>query len=218
MFAYAPQLAAEIGGPRIVVRIYDDAHRLLASSNAADPRLDASRAPPRRSSVCARRSWAWTGGTIVIAPDFAGFGQLLAHYLEFVLPIGALAVLAAWLIGRAVTRRAITPLRDVAQALRRIAAGNFAPEPLPAETSDLRELTTAYNDLAHRLTAATVERERNELQMRQFVADAGHELRTPLTVVMGYLGSLAARRRSTIRAASRRSTRRCSPRAAGCAT
>jgi two-component system OmpR family sensor kinase len=51
-------------------------------------------------------------------------------------------------------------------------------------------LTAAYNDLAHRLTAATVERERNELQMRQFVADAGHELRTPLTIVMGYLEML----------------------------
>ena len=32
-----------------------------------------------------------------------------------------------------------------------------------------------------------MERERNELQMRQFIADAGHELRTPLTIVMGYL-------------------------------
>lgn len=190
LFAYAPQLAAEIGGPRIVVRIYDDAHRLLASSNGGGP--EAGRFTRAAAAVFGLRPAivGVEGGTIVIAPDFAGFGQLLAHYLEFVLPVGALAVLAAWLIGRAVTRRAITPLRDVAQALRRIAAGNFAPEPLPAEQSDLRELTTAYNDLALRLTAATVERERNELQMRQFIADAGHELRTPLTVVMGYLGIL----------------------------
>ncbi|MGC2406139.1 MAG: HAMP domain-containing sensor histidine kinase, partial [Candidatus Cybelea sp.] len=127
------------------------------------------------------------GGTIVIAPDLAGFTRLLARYLAFVIPIGALAVFAAWLLGRAITRRAIAPLREVALALHRIAAGNFAPELLPAGETSLRELTAAYNEVAHRLTTATAERERNELQMRQFVADAGHELRTPLTIVMGYL-------------------------------
>jgi two-component system OmpR family sensor kinase len=68
-----------------------------------------------------------------------------------------------------------------------VAAGDFAPEPLLSRESDLRDLTAAYNEVAHRLTIATAERERNELQMRQFIADAGHELRTPLTIVMGYL-------------------------------
>ena len=67
----------------------------------------------------------------------------------------------AWLIGRAITRRAIAPLEDVASALRCIAGGDFAPQPLPARDSSLRELTVAYNDVAHRLTAATVQRERN---------------------------------------------------------
>jgi len=188
--SYAPELAFEIGGPRIVVRIYDDARHLLASStggNAATGRFTRAAAAvfglrPAVVSV--------PGGTIVIAPDFAGFGHLLARYLAFVLPVGAVAVLAAWLIGRGVTRRAITPLQDVARALHRIAAGNFSPDPLPAEESSLRDLTAAYNEVAFRLTAATVERDRNEMQMRQFIADAGHELRTPLTVVMGYLGIL----------------------------
>ena len=32
-----------------------------------------------------------------------------------------------------------------------------------------------------------------ELQMRQFVADAGHELRTPLTVIMGFIDVLRRR-------------------------
>lgn len=187
---YAPQLAAEIAGPRIVVRIFDDSRRLIASSDGASgvggnfTRAAAAAFGLRPAVVVV------PGGRIVIAPDFAGFGHLLARYLTFVLPVGALAVLAAWLIGRGVTRRAIAPLQNVALALRRIAAGNFAPEPLPAEQSSLRELTAAYNDVAHRLTTATAERERNELQMRQFIADAGHELRTPLTIVMGYLGIL----------------------------
>ena len=51
----------------------------------------------------------------------------------------------------------------------------------------MHDLTAAYNEVARRLTVATAQRERNETQMKQFIADAGHELRTPLTMVMGYL-------------------------------
>lgn len=185
--AYAPELAAETGGARVSVRIYDDRRQLLALSG---------------SQSSGENHWARgtaallglhpeivpvDGGTIVVAPDLAGFTRLLQRYLIFVTPIGALAVLAAWLVGRATTRRAIAPLQEVTSALHRIASGDFTPQPLPPGESSLRELTVAYNDVAHRLTAVTIERDRNELQMRQFIADAGHELRTPLTIVMGYL-------------------------------
>lgn len=185
--AYAATLAQEIAGPRVGVRIYDDQHRLLAANDGG------SAAGNRLTRIAAAIFGLHSavvhvdGETIVVAPELGRFNRLLARYLAVVLPIGALAVLLAWLAGRSVTRRAIAPLHAVATALRRIAAGNFAPEPLPAGDSSLQDLTTAYNEVAQRLTAATVERERNELQMRQFVADAGHELRTPLTIVMGYL-------------------------------
>ena len=183
--AYAAAIAAT-GGPRVDVRVYDDQHQLLAQSggNASPGRFTLATAAVfgLRPSVV-----SVVGGTIVVVPDLQGFARLLERYLLFVLPIGALAVFVAWLIGRAITRRAIAPLEEVASALRRIAAGNFSPDPLPAGESSLRELTTAYNEVARRLTAATIARERNELQMRQFIADAGHELRTPLTIVMGYL-------------------------------
>jgi hypothetical protein len=104
--AYAPKLVNEIGGARVRVLVYDDAHRLLAQSE-------------RRSAIAAgpftRAAAAFlglrpsilrvAGGSIVIAPDLAGFARLLGRYLTFVLPIGALAVVGAWLIGRGVTRR-----------------------------------------------------------------------------------------------------------------
>jgi two-component system, OmpR family, sensor kinase len=54
----------------------------------------------------------------------------------------------------------------------------------------LLDLTEAYNAVAHELSRASAQRERDELQMRQFIADAGHELRTPLTIIMGYLDVL----------------------------
>jgi two-component system, OmpR family, sensor kinase len=185
--AYASALAAE-GGSRVTVRVYDANRTLLAQSGRQNPAA-AGRLSRAVAALFGLRAQivAIAGGTIVVAPDLRGFTRLLERYLIVVLPIGALAVVAAWLIGRTITRRAIAPLQEVAAALRRIAAGDFTPEPLPAGDGGMRELTAAYNEVARRLTAATAERERNETQMKQFIADAGHELRTPLTIVMGYL-------------------------------
>jgi two-component system, OmpR family, sensor kinase len=189
--AYAQALAGEAGGARVALRVYDSQHRLLASSDRTNATAG-SRFTRTAAAIFGLRPAIVdvTGGSVVVAPDLDGFARLLERYLAVVLPIGALAVIAAWLVGRSITRRAVAPLREVASALGRIARGDFAPQPIPAGETSLRELTAAYNEVAHRLTVATVERERNELQMRQFIADAGHELRTPLTIVMGYLDIL----------------------------
>ncbi len=93
-----------------------------ARGNASTGRFTRTIAAALRASPAVVRL---PGGTIVVAPDFAASGASCSRYLAFVLPIGALAVLAAWLIGRAITRRAIAPLQEVAAALRRIAAGDF---------------------------------------------------------------------------------------------
>lgn len=186
--SYAGAITSDIGGSRVTVRVYDENRNLIAqsgTSRAGEP----GRFERAVAALFGLRPDVIRigGGAIVVAPDLRGFTRLLEGYLMVVLPIGALAVIAAWLVGRAITRRAIAPLADVAAALRRIGAGDFTPEPLPTTDGSLRDLTAAYNEVARRLTVATAERERNETQMKQFIADAGHELRTPLTIVMGYL-------------------------------
>ncbi|MGB6063091.1 MAG: HAMP domain-containing sensor histidine kinase, partial [Candidatus Aquilonibacter sp.] len=130
------------------------------------------------------------GGTIVLEPDVADFSHSLVRYWERILPIGVIAVIIAWLAGRVITGRALRPLREVNDALRSIAEGDFMPKLLLESDTSLRELTQTYNEVAQRLNTATYERRRHEQQMRQFIADAGHELRTPLTIFMGYLDAL----------------------------
>ena len=130
------------------------------------------------------------GGTIVLEPDIAGLTRSLVRYWERIVPVGVVAVLIAWIVGRMITKRALGPLREVNTALRSIAEGDFTPKLLLESDSSLSELTQTYNEVAQRLNAATYERRRQEAQMRQFIADAGHELRTPLTIFMGYLDAL----------------------------
>jgi signal transduction histidine kinase len=186
----APQIVKDLGRGRLRVTIDDDHHNTLAGGTA--PATTGDRAVQTLISLLGihRQRVNVPGGTVTILPDLGGFGTLLLVYWSFVIPIGLIAVVLAWLIGRSITRRAVAPLEDVTHALARIAGGDFQPELLSSGTGDLTPLTNAYNDVAYRLNAATAERTENESRMRQFVADAGHELRTPLTVIMGYLDAL----------------------------
>jgi two-component system OmpR family sensor kinase len=188
----APQIIAAVGRSRFHVLIVDDRGRRLAQNEREGP------PSPARSMVIAigqaiglpRARIPVNGGQVFISADFDRFGELLLWYWSIMLPIGVLAAFAAWLIGRSITSRAIGPLAEVTQALRVIAAGDFTPQRLLNDSSDLRELTSAYNDVAYSLATATAQRAQTEAQMRQFIADAGHELRTPLTIIMGYLDAL----------------------------
>ncbi len=188
----APSIVHTIGRSRFRVRVVDlQGHTLAENERDGPPSAGlaivvlighAVGLPHVRVPV--------SGGSIAIDADFDRFGELLLWYWSIVLPLGLIAVAAAWLIGRRITARAVGPLVDVTGALHVVASGDFSPRRLPSEHSDLQELTSAYNEVAYSLAAATAQRERTEAQMRQFVADAGHELRTPLTIIMGYLDVL----------------------------
>ncbi len=188
----APQILAAMGRSRFEVRIFDaQGHRIAQNEREESGSAGHAFASAfARSIGLPRARVPVAGGTIVIAPDVDRFGALLLWYWSIMLPIGALAILLAWLAGRRITARAVGPLADVTKSLHVIAAGDFSPQPLLAGSSEMRELTGAYNEVAYSLANATAERARTEAQMRQFIADAGHELRTPLTVVMGYLDAL----------------------------
>ncbi len=188
----APSIVRDIGRGRFRVAIFDMQRKLLAANEPSPrPSFGGALIGAFGSLVgLPRARVAVNGGVVFIEPDLDRFGRVLRWYWSIMIPVGLVAILIAWLIGSRITARAVGPLAEVTVALRRIAEGDFTPERLLGNESDFRELTTAYNDVASRLTAATAERKQSDAQMRQFIADAGHELRTPLTIVMGYLDVL----------------------------
>jgi two-component system OmpR family sensor kinase len=188
----APKIASEVGRHAFHVVVIDDRGRRLAQNEREGPPSTARAIVIGfgRAIGLPRARVPVRGGIIIISPDFDRFGDLLLWYWSIMLPIGVIAVVIAWIVGRRITARAVGPLADVTNALRVVAAGDFSPRRLLEGSSDLRELTGAYNDVAYSLATATAQRARTEAQMRQFIADAGHELRTPLTIIMGYLDAL----------------------------
>jgi signal transduction histidine kinase len=88
----------------------------------------------------------------------------------------ALAVLAGWLIARALAQR----VKRLEKAAEQVAAGDFS-RPIPVDSDDeLGQLAIAFNDMQRQL--AQLDRAR-----KQFIATASHELRTPLFSLGGFV-------------------------------
>ena len=91
-----------------------------------------------------------------------------------------LAAIVAFLLARAVAR----PVTRVAEASRRLAEGE-SPDTLPIEGStELRQLSTAFNELSEELHRA-------QDAERAFLLSVSHELKTPLTAIRGHAEGLA---------------------------
>ncbi len=76
-----------------------------------------------------------------------------------------------------------SPLRQMTEAARRMAAGDYAVRIETSSTDEVGELARAFNKMAGDL--ATVDRQRRDL-----VASVSHELRTPLTALVAVLENL----------------------------
>jgi two-component system OmpR family sensor kinase len=110
--------------------------------------------------------------------------------------VTAIAVAAATTAGVVIIRRALAPLRRVAQT-----AGEVVDLPLdrgevtlPVRVlesdanprTEVGQLGSALNQMLDHVSAALSARQASETRVRQFVADASHELRTPLAAIRGY--------------------------------
>ncbi|MBJ7356346.1 HAMP domain-containing sensor histidine kinase [Nocardioides sp.] len=114
------------------------------------------------------------GMALVIAQSLEPQQQTLNRLGVVCLLIGLVGIVTAALVGMAVARNGLRPVRRLTSDVERIARTEDLTA-LPVEGDDeVARLATAFNQMLASLAAS---RDRQ----RQLVADAGHELRTPLT-------------------------------------
>ncbi|NDY90388.1 ATP-binding protein [Ideonella livida] len=129
-----------------------------------------------------------TVGWITLAPveavtDAAAvrFGQ---SQERATLAIGGLALVLATLVAWWVARALLAPVREVARATHRLAAGHHDTRvPERGGQDEVAQLARDFNQLALTL-------QRNEQMRREYMADISHELRTPLAVLRGEIEAL----------------------------
>lgn len=105
----------------------------------------------------------------------------------------SLSTLAAFLVAVVVSifvsRRIVTPVREMMIASRRIAEGhydervNVSGDPAKDELDELNQLAVSFNQMAAKL-------EQMEITRRELIGNVAHELRTPLAAIKGSMEGL----------------------------
>ena len=123
--------------------------------------------------------------TLVVATPLEGGGWLVARtfvrsppvYLaQWVIVSVGLAALAIASVVWLTLGRIIRPMKALGEAANRL-DGEVVPEPLPLKgPPEVRQLTSAFNDMATRVTSLLTER-------AQTLAAIGHDLKSPITAM-----------------------------------
>ncbi len=136
------------------------------------------------------------GDIIVTGLPMSNVDNTMIRVLLIFAVVIVIAVAAATTAGIVIIRRALAPLRRVAQT-----AGEVVDLPLdrgevalPVRVleadanprTEVGQLGSALNRMLDHIAAALSTRQASETRVRQFVADASHELRTPLAAIRGY--------------------------------
>lgn len=136
------------------------------------------------------------GDVIVTGLSMSNIDATMIRMLVILGIVTVIALVAATSVGVVIIRRALAPLRRVAQTASEVVElpldrGEVELPVRVAESdanpaTEVGQLGSALNRMLDHIAAALSTRQASETRVRQFVADASHELRTPLAAIRGY--------------------------------
>lgn len=136
------------------------------------------------------------GDVIVTGLSMSNIDATMMRMLVILGIVTVIALVAATTAGVVIIRRALAPLRRVAQTAREVVQlpldrGEVqlpvrVPESDANPATEVGQLGSALNRMLDHISEALSARQASETRVRQFVADASHELRTPLAAIRGY--------------------------------
>jgi signal transduction histidine kinase len=112
----------------------------------------------------------------------ATLGFLQSVWWQFLLA-GAIAAVIALVLARWLARGMTQPLRDMAEASRRMQTGDYSTRIHTTTRDEVGQLAEAFNRMSREL-------ENLEASRRDLVANVSHELKTPIAAIRAHLENL----------------------------
>ena len=166
-----------------VITVPEELTREVLEEGICSRRSDLNGVYPSRRFVVGVPSTLPDGQTVGVVYALAATTSLDTMWQGFVglFIMTALAVLMiSFMASSVTTMRLVQPIREMAQATRRYAEGDFDIRMKDYGRNDeVGELTASFNNMAESL-------QQTERQRREFIANISHELKTPMTTIAGY--------------------------------
>ena len=109
--------------------------------------------------------------------------RFLTEFWWQLLVAGAVAALVALVITRWLARGMTQPLRDMAEAARRMKTGDYSQRVVTDSRDEVGRLAEAFNRMSAELEGL-------EMLRRELVANVSHELKTPISALRAHLENL----------------------------
>ncbi|WP_213875982.1 ATP-binding protein [Pseudomonas sp. dw_358] len=125
----------------------------------------------------------WLAMTPFETVSATGDSRFQLNQIRSSLLIGLVCLLVSGVIAWWITHQLLQPVKRVALATRRLAAGDYATALPETGNDEAAQLARDFNRMAATLAS-------NEQQRRGFMADISHELRTPLAILRAELEAI----------------------------
>ena len=121
-----------------------------------------------------------TLGAVFTVSTSASIDNLWRAFAGLLLMTSCVVLMISFMASSITNMRQIKPIREMAQATRQYAEGDFDIRMNDYGREDeIGELAASFNNMAESL-------QQTERQRREFIANISHELKTPMTTIAGY--------------------------------
>lgn len=122
-------------------------------------------------------------GIVIVSTDTSDVSTFTDMVLKLFI-LSAIAALGVSFLAISIfSYNLVKPLKQMAQAAKQFAKGDFTVRVSETSNDEIGELAVSFNNMAESLSSAEVTR-------RSFIANVSHELKTPMTTIAGFIDGI----------------------------